>query len=92
VTQIVSEISAASTRQSSGIEEINVTVSHMDRTTQQNAALVEQAASAAASLEEQARLLDETVDRFRLPAEDSHGATRAPVRPGKGERYAVVAA
>jgi methyl-accepting chemotaxis protein-1 (serine sensor receptor) len=92
VTQIVSEISAASTRQSSGIEEINVTVSHMDRTTQQNAALVEQAASAAASLEEQARLLDETVDRFRLPAEGSHGATRAPMRSGKGELHGVVPA
>jgi methyl-accepting chemotaxis protein-1 (serine sensor receptor) len=92
VTQIVSEISAASTRQSSGIEEINVTVSHMDRTTQQNAALVEQAASAAASLEEQARLLDETVDGFRLPVEDSHGVTRGPMRSGSGELYAVVPA
>ena len=92
VTQIVSEISAASTRQSSGIEEINATVSHMDRTTQQNAALVEQAASAAASLEEQARLLDETVDRFRLPAQASHGVTRGPMRSGSGKLCAVVPA
>ena len=92
VTQIVSEISAASARQSSGIEEINVTVSHMDRATQQNAALVEQAASAAAALEEQARMLDETVDRFRLPPDGRHEAAHGPTAFDTGERYAAVPA
>lgn len=82
VTQVVAEISAASTRQSSGIDEINVVVSHMDRTTQQNAALVEQAAGAAASLEEQARMLDETVAAFRLRTEDSPASTRTALPHG----------
>lgn len=77
VHAIVAEISAASDLQSKGIEEIDRAVSHMDRSTQQNAALVEQAASAAASLEEQARLLDETVAVFRL-----HAGARASAMPG----------
>ncbi len=83
VTQVVAEISAASTRQSSGIDEINVVVSHMDRTTQQNAALVEQAAGAAASLEEQARMLDETVAAFRLRADEHPASMRAPLAHGR---------
>lgn len=78
VTQIISEISAASERQSSGIEAINHTVSQMDRATQQNAALVEQAAGAAASLEDQARMLDETVAVFRLAPEASPVSARPP--------------
>ncbi len=69
VTAIIGEISAASEHQSRGIEEINDAVAQMDRATQQNAALVEQAAAAAHSLEEQARLLDETVAVFRLHEE-----------------------
>jgi len=82
VTQIVSEISTASARQSTGIEAINLTVSQMEHTTQQNAALVEQAASAAASLEEQARMLDETVAAFRLHADSRVAATPESTRPG----------
>lgn len=78
VNAIVAEISTASDFQSRGIEEIDRAVSHMDRSTQQNAALVEQAASAAASLEEQARLLDETVSVFRLRADV---CTSAPSEP-----------
>ncbi|WP_206951844.1 methyl-accepting chemotaxis protein [Trinickia acidisoli] len=89
VTQIVSEISAASERQSSGIEEINRTVSHMDRATQQNAALVEQAAGAAASLEEQARMLDETVAAFRLRSEERLASTRAPIPLGTPQTYSI---
>ncbi|MBU6490068.1 MAG: methyl-accepting chemotaxis protein, partial [Burkholderiales bacterium] len=81
VTQIVSEISTASARQSTGIEAINLTVSQMEHTTQQNAALVEQAASAAASLEEQARMLDETVAAFRLHADRYVAGTPESTRP-----------
>ncbi|MDN7184086.1 methyl-accepting chemotaxis protein [Caballeronia sp. SEWSISQ10-4 2] len=66
VTGIVSEISAASEEQSRGIDQINHAVTQMDNATQQNAALVEQAAAAAASLEEQARVLDDAVAVFRL--------------------------
>ncbi|WP_116137792.1 methyl-accepting chemotaxis protein [Trinickia diaoshuihuensis] len=82
VTEVIAAISAASTRQSSGIDEINAVVSHMDRTTQQNAALVEQAAAAATSLEEQARMLDETVAAFRLRAHERPASTRTPLSHG----------
>jgi methyl-accepting chemotaxis protein len=68
VTDIMSEIAAASVQQSSGIEQVNTAVAQMDEATQQNAALVEQAAAAAESLEEQAATLSETVDQFRLDA------------------------
>ncbi|HVW48985.1 MAG TPA: methyl-accepting chemotaxis protein [Trinickia sp.] len=87
VTQIVAEISTASERQSSGIEAINRTVSQMEHTTQQNAALVEQAASAAASLEEQARMLDETVAVFRLQTDSHVAATPEPTRQRELENH-----
>ena len=54
VTDIMGEISAASQEQSAGIEQVNQAVTQMDEVTQQNAALVEQAAAAAESLQEQA--------------------------------------
>ena len=66
VTDIMGEISEASAEQSSGIEQINQAVIQMDQVTQQNAALVEQAAAAAGSLEEQAQRLQQAVSVFRL--------------------------
>ncbi|HET7315133.1 methyl-accepting chemotaxis protein [Salinisphaera sp.] len=66
VSDIVSEIAAASREQSSGIEQVNLAISQMDSTTQQNAALVEQSAAAGRSLEEQARALKERVAFFDL--------------------------
>jgi methyl-accepting chemotaxis protein len=66
VTEIISEIAAASAEQSSGIDQVNQAVLQMDEVTQQNAALVEQAAAAAESLEEQAETLAETTAQFRL--------------------------
>ncbi len=68
VTDIMGEISAASAEQSAGIEQVNLAVTQMDTVTQQNAALVEQAAAAAGSLEEQAQRLKEAVSTFRLAA------------------------
>ncbi|MDO3525758.1 methyl-accepting chemotaxis protein [Ralstonia pseudosolanacearum] len=65
VTDIMGEISAASAEQSSGIEQVNQAVNQMDEVTQQNAALVEEAAAAALSLEEQATLLRDAVASFR---------------------------
>ena len=53
VTDIMAEISAASKEQSGGIEQVNTAVMQMDKITQQNAALVEQAAAAAKSMEDQ---------------------------------------
>jgi methyl-accepting chemotaxis protein len=66
VTDIMGEISAASAEQSSGIDAISVAVSQMDASTQQNAALVEQAAAAARSLDDQAKSLKALVGQFRL--------------------------
>ena len=66
VTDIMAEISAASQEQSSGIEQVNQTVLQMDGTTQQNAALVEEASAAARSLEQQANRLIEAVEAFDL--------------------------
>ncbi|HEY9255825.1 MAG TPA: methyl-accepting chemotaxis protein [Stenotrophomonas sp.] len=66
VTDIMSEISAASQEQSAGIEQVNQTVTQMDETTQQNAALVEEATASARALEEQAGELREAVSLFRL--------------------------
>ncbi|MCF5092259.1 HAMP domain-containing protein [Stenotrophomonas sp. PA-6-5C] len=66
VTDIMAEISAASQEQSAGIEQVNQTVVQMDETTQQNAALVEEATAAARAMEDQAAQLGEAVARFRL--------------------------
>ncbi|MFI3157935.1 MAG: methyl-accepting chemotaxis protein [Methylococcaceae bacterium] len=66
VTAIMSEISAASMEQKSGIEQVNQAIAQMDEVTQQNAALVEQAAASAESLEEQARNLSVTVGSFKV--------------------------
>ena len=66
VTDIMSEITAASLEQSSGIEQVNLAITQMDEVTQQNAALVEEAAAAAESLEEQAHSLSESVATFKL--------------------------
>jgi methyl-accepting chemotaxis protein len=73
----MAEISAASQEQSAGIEQVNQTVVQMDETTQQNAALVEEATAAARAMEDQAVQLGEAVARFRLA---SQGATVAPAR------------
>ena len=66
VTDIIGEISAAATEQSQGIGQINSAVNQLDQMTQQNAALVEESTAAAESLKEQARLLAEAVDTFKL--------------------------
>ncbi|CAE6853358.1 Methyl-accepting chemotaxis protein III [Paraburkholderia nemoris] len=77
VTGIVSEISAASEGQSRGIDQINTAMTQMDNATQQNAALVEQAAAAAASLEDQARALVDAVAVFRLREADKLSTPRS---------------
>lgn len=69
VTDLVTEISAASQEQSSGIEQVNQAISQMDEVTQQNAALVEEAAAAAQSLQDQAGKLASLVGTFKL---DTH--------------------
>ncbi len=66
VTDIIGEISAATTEQSGGIGHVNESVTRLDQMTQQNAALVEQSAAAAESLRQQAGQLAQTVALFRL--------------------------
>ncbi len=66
VTDVMSEIMAASQEQSAGIEQVNQAIGQMDQVTQQNAALVEQAAAAAESLQDQAANLAQMVSIFKL--------------------------
>ncbi len=77
VTDIMAEITAASQEQTQGIEQINQAITQMDQVTQQNAALVEEAAAAAASLQEQAGGLTQVVSVFRVEGR-SFTATARP--------------
>ncbi len=67
VTNIMGEITAASQEQSNGIEQVNHAVMQMDETTQQNAALVQEAAAAAQSMQDQATNLAQVVSVFQTP-------------------------
>jgi methyl-accepting chemotaxis protein len=77
VTDIMAEISTATHEQEAGIEQINQAVGEMDAVTQQNAALVEEAAAAAQSLEEQSAELEQVVRVFRLAARPRLAAATA---------------
>jgi len=68
VQDVIGEISAASSGQSTGIQQIGAAVGQLDDMTQRNAALVEESTAAAGALEQQARGLLDVVRRFRLPA------------------------
>jgi methyl-accepting chemotaxis protein len=90
VTDLMGEISAAAGEQSQGIGEVNTVIVQMDDATQRNAALVEEASAAAASMQEQAQGLVRTVGRFRLEAGVAGGPASGPGtvvatrRPGDG--------
>ncbi len=71
VTDIMGEISAASSEQSQGVSQVGEAVTQMDQVTQQNAALVEEMAAAASSLKSQAQELVQTVAVFKLGAGDA---------------------
>jgi methyl-accepting chemotaxis protein len=98
VTDIMGEIAAASEEQSSGISQVGRAVTQMDEVTQQNAALVEQAAAAAASLQDQAGRLRDTVSAFRVNGRVSGGVSgaaravdRAAVVNGPGAAFGAQA-
>ncbi|WP_119964913.1 methyl-accepting chemotaxis protein [Simplicispira lacusdiani] len=76
VTDIMGEISAASSEQSTGVSQVGDAVTQMDQATQQNAALVEQMAAAAGSLNSQARELVDAVAVFRLAQGEQPAAAR----------------
>jgi methyl-accepting chemotaxis protein len=79
VTDIMSDIAAASAEQSAGIEQINLSIIEMDGMTQQNAALVEQAAASFQSLQNQAAELQRVVSIFKVePGEEAVAAAPAP--------------
>jgi methyl-accepting chemotaxis protein len=81
VTQIMGEISAASAEQSAGVTQVGEAVSQMDQVTQQNAALVEEGAAAAASLNSQAHALVESVAFFNLGQQAATPTAPAPATP-----------
>ncbi|MFC6521536.1 methyl-accepting chemotaxis protein [Undibacterium arcticum] len=83
VADIMSEITAASHEQSEGIEEISRAIGHMDEMTQQNSALVEQAAAAAESMQDQAVKLTQVVGFFKLAHNDSHSTMASKLAPRK---------
>jgi methyl-accepting chemotaxis protein len=76
VSTIIGEISSASSEQTQGIDQINQAIMGMDDVTQQNAALVEEAAASAQSLQELSRELAELVAVFRLEDNWQAGAER----------------
>src|SRR5688572_17411898 len=84
VTDIVAEIAAASNEQSSGIEQVNKAVMQLDEMTQQNAALVEEASAASQSMADQARGLNESMQRYRVNDADEDVPASAP--PATTER------
>ncbi|TWI66239.1 methyl-accepting chemotaxis protein [Pseudoduganella lurida] len=91
VNHIIDRISAASAEQAQGISEVNVAVGQIDDVTQQNAALVEQAAAAAESLQEQAVSLSHAVSVFELDAAVDSPAPAAPPPGGPAEDDGIVA-
>jgi methyl-accepting chemotaxis protein len=82
VSSIMGEIAAAAIEQSTGIDQVNLAVAQMDEVTQQNAALVEQAAAAASSLEDQARRLSAAVAVFQTGHGGSGFAAHSTGRRG----------
>ena len=98
VTDIMSEIASASLEQTTGIEQVNSAIAQMDEVTQQNAALVEQAAAAANSMQEQASILSQVVSVFKVgqqqasqaaPRPAQHPAARPATPPPAARRIAI---
>jgi methyl-accepting chemotaxis protein len=87
VTQIMTQISNASEEQSIGIAQVNDAITQMDQVTQQNAALVEEAAAAAESMQEQSAKLADVVSVFQL---DTSYASSAPALPRAPARAAAL--
>jgi len=80
VTAIIGEISVASGEQREGIEQVSIAISQMDSVTQQNAALVEEAAAAADALAQQAASLSEAVSIFKLEEQGQTARLAPPKR------------
>jgi methyl-accepting chemotaxis protein len=89
VADLVSDIAGASIEQSTGVDEVNRSLTQMDEVTQQNSALVEENAATAKTLEHQAKNMDERVSFFRIDAAAANAAAvaveeaKAPPAPAK---------
>jgi len=93
VTDIMSDIASASAEQSAGIEQVNLSIIEMDGMTQQNAALVEQAAAAFQSLQDQAAELQRVVGTFKLAdGEEAPAVEAAPAAAGTAVATRALAA
>jgi methyl-accepting chemotaxis protein len=90
VTDIMGEITTASQEQSSGIEQVNKAIAQMDEVTQRNAALVEEEASTADALQQQASKLAQTVSIFKL--HDSHATGNMIAQVNRKAERALIAA
>ena len=97
VTALIAAVAVASQEQSSGVAEVNKSISQMESVTQQNAALVEQASAGSYSFQDQARKLTQIVSRFRLPehlrsaASTGQPAAAAGPAPRRASRSATPA-
>ncbi|MBX3604458.1 MAG: MCP four helix bundle domain-containing protein [Piscinibacter sp.] len=80
VTDIMSEITAASLEQSSGIEQVNQAIAQMDQVTQQNAAMVEETTAASGALAEETNLLQSNISQFQLSGGGRPAGVRQPVQ------------
>jgi methyl-accepting chemotaxis protein len=89
VNDLVSEISAASQEQSQSLHQVSETVQQLEKVTQQNAALVEQATSVSASMQQQAATLASAVGRFKL-RDGEQGRGAPPAEPGGTARMSTV--
>ncbi len=88
VTDIMAEIRSASDEQTAGIEQVNTAITHMDQVTQQNAALVEEAAAAASAMQDEASGLAQMVRQFRLDQRDAPLAKKTRVGDA-GEKFQI---
>ncbi|PIF17171.1 MULTISPECIES: methyl-accepting chemotaxis protein [unclassified Acidovorax] len=88
VTDMIGEITAASSEQSAGVSQVNKAISNLDQMTQQNAALVEESAAAAQSLREQADHLAREVSMFKVNAA-SYGPAQAAIGVARGAAKAT---
>ncbi len=89
VTSIMQEITVASQEQSIGVDQVNAAIAHMDTVTQQNAALVEQAAAATASLAVEAGNLTQAVSLFKFGTARTSRAALAVRKPQPNKRIAA---
>jgi methyl-accepting chemotaxis protein len=90
VTALMRELASAGAEQESGIEQINQAIGQMDAVTQQNAALVEEAAAASAAMRQQAARLEEAVGAFQLGHEDAAVGRALPQQYRTGRKELLV--